>query len=137
MILLRILGYLWASPNTIISLLIALTLYFPKSIRFRHGYIHITPLFGLKPKGLDTDGDGTLDFFTGGQSFGGAMQFFRLKTPSARLQSHEEHHSVQGMILGPFFGPAYLIASLIAALSGKHFYRHNWFEKNARENEKG
>jgi hypothetical protein len=45
---------------------------------------------------------------------------------------HELVHVRQFEALGVFFLPAYLLASLWAALRGRHFYRDNFFEADAR-----
>jgi hypothetical protein len=45
---------------------------------------------------------------------------------------HEFAHVRQFERLGVFFLPAYLLASAWAALRGRHFYRDNYFEIEAR-----
>ena len=45
---------------------------------------------------------------------------------------HELVHVRQFEALGVFFLPAYLLASLWAAVRGRHFYRDNFFEADAR-----
>ncbi len=45
---------------------------------------------------------------------------------------HELVHVRQFETLGVFFLPAYLLASAWAALRGRHFYRDNYFEVEAR-----
>lgn len=48
------------------------------------------------------------------------------------VRDHEQAHVRQAEIWGPAFIPAYLLASLLAWLSGAHYYRDNWFERDAR-----
>ena len=48
-----------------------------------------------------------------------------------RCRAHELAHVRQVERWGPFFLPAYLAASLWAHLSGRHYYRDNWFEVDA------
>ena len=47
-------------------------------------------------------------------------------------RKHEQAHVRQVEIWGPAFIPVYLFASLVAWLQGKHYYRDNWFELDAR-----
>jgi hypothetical protein len=47
----------------------------------------------------------------------------------AVARDHEQVHVRQVEIWGAAFIPAYVAASAWAALSGKHYYRDNWFEK--------
>jgi hypothetical protein len=48
--------------------------------------------------------------------------------------AHERQHVRQAEKWGFAFIPAYLLASLWAILKGRHYYRDNWFEKDARRN---
>lgn len=48
-----------------------------------------------------------------------------------RTRAHERAHVRQCEQWGPLFLPAYLAASVIAALGRGHYYRDNWFEKEA------
>ena len=41
--MIRFLGYLWALPNTLLGVLMALTVYFPKMVRWRDGALEIVP----------------------------------------------------------------------------------------------
>ncbi len=47
-------------------------------------------------------------------------------------RDHEQVHVRQAERWGPLFLPAYVAASLWAFLAGRHFYRDNWFEIDAR-----
>lgn len=52
-----------------------------------------------------------------------------------RTRVHERVHVRQYATWGPFFLPAYFMASLFAALRGRHYYRDNRFERDARAGE--
>jgi len=52
-----------------------------------------------------------------------------------RTRAHERVHVRQYEQWGPFFLPAYFTASLVAAARGRHYYRDNPFEREAREME--
>jgi hypothetical protein len=52
-----------------------------------------------------------------------------------QTRSHELAHVRQAERWGPLFVPAYLTASAWAWLSGRHYYRDNWFERDARRSE--
>jgi len=49
-----------------------------------------------------------------------------------RTRAHERVHVRQYERWGPFFLPAYLAAALLAAAGGRHYYRDNCFEREAR-----
>ncbi len=46
-------------------------------------------------------------------------------------RDHERVHVRQCRRWGPFFLPAYLAASALARVRGRHFYRDNFFEREA------
>ena len=48
------------------------------------------------------------------------------------LRDHEQAHVRQVERWGPAFIPAYLAASVLAWSRGEHYYRDNWFERDAR-----
>ena len=48
------------------------------------------------------------------------------------LRDHEQAHVRQAERWGPVFIPAYLAASMLAWSRGGHYYRDNWFERDAR-----
>jgi hypothetical protein len=48
-----------------------------------------------------------------------------------RTRPHERVHVRQCEQWGPFFVLAYLLASMAASWRGGHYYRDNWFEKDA------
>jgi len=47
-------------------------------------------------------------------------------------REHEQAHVRQVEHWGFAFIPAYLLASLLAWSRGEHYYRDNWFERDAR-----
>jgi hypothetical protein len=47
-------------------------------------------------------------------------------------RDHEQAHVRQVELWGIAFIPAYLLASLLAWTRGEHYYRDNWFERDAR-----
>ncbi len=47
-------------------------------------------------------------------------------------RDHEQAHVRQVERWGPAFIPAYLLASVLAWRRGEHYYRDNWFERDAR-----
>jgi hypothetical protein len=48
-------------------------------------------------------------------------------------RDHEQAHIRQVERWGAAFIPAYLLASLLAWRQGGHYYRDNWFERDARQ----
>jgi hypothetical protein len=48
-----------------------------------------------------------------------------------RTRAHERAHVRQCEQWGPLFIPAYVLASMAAAFRGGHYYRDNWFEREA------
>jgi hypothetical protein len=53
-----------------------------------------------------------------------------------RCRAHELAHVRQAERWGPLFLPGYLAASVWAWLRGRHYYRDNWFERDARRQER-
>jgi len=121
-----LLAYAWASPYTVLGLLI--------------GGI------GLCSGGKVQRHGGALEFYDGGVrwlvrhsplgEFTLAITFGHtiLGQTSSALdisRNHEWVHVRQYERWGPFFGPAYLLASLYMWIRGAHPYRDNPFEKAA------
>ncbi len=122
----QIFGILWASPYTLLGLVI--------------GGI------GLCTGGRVQLRDGVVEFHGGavawfvrrlpGGSFAMAITFGHavLGRTEAALdisRSHERVHVAQYARWGPLFGPAYLLCSLVLWLRGKDAYRDNPFERDA------
>ena len=122
----RCAAYAWASPNTIIGLMLGL----------------LVILFG----GCGRLRQGVLEF--GGGKLGHHMA--RLRPPFAfaaitlghtvlgldhdtlaAVRAHEQVHVRQYERWGPLFVPAYLLSSLVELLRGRRPYLDNWFEREA------
>ena len=129
--LLLFLGHLWALPHSLFGFLLCITVYWPKSIRFRSGAIEVVVYKDhLIPKGLD-------NFRTGGQTHGAFMFFADERCrDDVGLNSHERVHILQTMIFGGVLYPLlYGLSCLIGLLRGKSAtmaYWDNWFERWAR-----
>jgi hypothetical protein len=48
-----------------------------------------------------------------------------------RTRAHERAHVRQCEAWGPLFIPAYVMASIVVAVTGRHYYRDNRFEREA------
>ena len=121
----RVLSYLWASPNTAIGLV--LCTYGVASgakIQFRDGVVEC---YGA--------GIGQIlrsRIFRAQALTLGHVVLARGPVSLDAFRTHELVHVRQYEQLGPFFLPAYALASLYAAITGRHFYRDNVFEVDAR-----
>ncbi len=119
----RIHQYLWALPNTIIGLLLALA-YLPKSARWHKGVLefHVRWIF---PWWTTVVGQtwGCVVVYRPRRDTGGP--------PGLELQRHERQHVVQGLRWGPLFLLAYPVMCLVALVRGKRPYRDCWFELDA------
>ncbi|HEX4965468.1 MAG TPA: hypothetical protein VF173_31950 [Thermoanaerobaculia bacterium] len=118
----KILGYLWAGPTTLLGLLAVLL---TTSTRGRF----------LVREGILGAWGGFAKWFlsrVGARAM--TLGHVVIARGSAELDStwnHEREHVRQVELWGPFFIPAYLLASVWAALRGGHYYRDNWFERDA------
>ena len=120
----RFLKYTWAAPTTLVGLLAgAFTLVFGRPRPASPGGARI-------PRRLLHAGwpnDGSFSAMTLGHVIIGrdalCLEFCR---------KHEQAHVRQVERWGPAFIPAYLLASLLAWRRGEHYYRDNWFERNAQ-----
>lgn len=126
-IILCLFFYLWALPNTLIGLILALInhLYGGKTALV-HGVLEIHGRFTIFfLKRFIPLGGRTLALTIGHVVLG--MDQNTLE----RTRDHERIHVRQSERFGIFFFPLYFIATLIAWLRGEHPYRDNWFEKEA------
>ncbi len=116
--------YLWAAPTTSVGLLaLGLTLLTRGRARRRAGVIEVWGGFAtsmLESRAFSAEAM-TLGHVVLGRT-AGALE---------RCRGHELAHVRQAERWGPLFLPAYLAASLWAHLSGRHYYRDNWFEVDA------
>jgi len=141
--LVRFLGYVWSLPHTLFGVLLLLTVYFPKRVRWSEGALDVVVRWHLIPKGMDKTGDGDLDdpedFVTGGQTHGIIIFYAdEYQAQRQRLRCHERIHVLQCMIFGGLLYPLlYGLSSMAAAFSGDDYYRDNHFEVWARAWEGG
>lgn len=121
---LRVLGYLWTSPNTLIGL--AFVLAAGGRARIFRGV-------------LEVHGPGVRWLLARMTPAGSTVQAFALGhvvlggDPDAlqRTRVHEAVHVRQYERWGPLFLPAYFLASLLTALRGRDPYLDNPFERAA------
>ena len=119
----RIAGYTWAAPTTALGLLAgALALSSGGKAQWRRGAVEFHGGFATwfaEQIGFDA--------MTLGHAILG-RDTFSLEL----VRDHEQAHVRQAERWGPFFIPAYLAASVLAWRRGGHYYRDNWFERDAR-----
>jgi hypothetical protein len=121
--------YVWASPATIIGLLVALLVKLQGgSVNVVRGVIEVHGGFLTK---LLSD---RLPWL--GSSMAMTLGHVVLSTDADCLECtrrHERVHVRQYERWGPFFLPAYFLSSLVALLRGRHPYFDNMFEREAFE----
>jgi hypothetical protein len=124
---LRVVGYVWALPVTLVGGVLALAALATGGRMFVHSGVleaygglaapllrHLVPLRG----GASAM---TLGHVVLGRD-AGCLQ---------RTRVHERVHVVQYEWLGVCFVPVYAAACVLAAIRGGHYYRDNWFERQA------
>jgi hypothetical protein len=114
--MMKILGYIWALPCTLVGLVVALVC-LPKGLpRWHDGAIEL-PVRYCIPR------------FAIAQTWG----FLILHREDYRrsIRIHEGVHVRQYLALGPLFLILYPLASLLAVMRGDDAYRGNWFEVQA------
>jgi hypothetical protein len=124
---LKLLAYLWASPNTLLGLLIAS----PDLLTHRRfqriaGVIEIEGPWVcllLRRAVLLKGGARAITF--------GHVVLGRSREVLDLTRDHERVHVAQYERWGPLFIPAYLLASVAARLRGGHPYLDNRFEREA------
>jgi hypothetical protein len=117
------LRYTWAAPTTLVGLVAgALTLCTGGRVQRRRGALEFHG--GFSRWAAEKCGFSAI---TLGHAIHGrdpwCLEFCR---------EHEQAHVRQVERWGPAFIPAYLLASLLAWRRGEHYYRDNWFERDAR-----
>lgn len=125
------LGWLWCLPITALGVLACLVGGAKLRRVGRDGVLHFVAHKGITAAFFKRFG---FIAFTWGACICFADESF---STDERLLRHELRHVVQGMWLGPFHPIAYGLASLWAVLRGRHAYRDNWFEVDARKAEGG
>ncbi len=125
---LRLLAILWASPYTLVGLLLgAVGLCTGGHAQVRRGVIEF---YGGGVKWL------LRQFFFGKGAMAFTLGHTVLGQTDAALditREHERVHVRQYERWGPFMGPAYLGCSLVLRIVGKRPYRDNPFERQAFE----
>lgn len=121
----RRLLYLWAAPTTLIGLALgAGALLTGGYVRRRGGTLEFHG--GWLDKLLAATPAGATAMTVGHVILG------RHQEGLDRCRAHELIHVRQAELFGPLFIPAYFAASAWALLRGRHLYRDNWFEVDAR-----
>jgi hypothetical protein len=120
----RILARLWASPMTLIGLVVG-------------GFTLITGGGGQLKCGVwEFYGGFARSFLTWRLVGAKAMTLGHVIIGRDRIcldneRDHERAHVRQAEIWGPLFLPAYLAASAVAFMTGRDYYNDNWFEIDA------
>ncbi|HEX7069752.1 MAG TPA: hypothetical protein VF190_03055 [Rhodothermales bacterium] len=129
--LLRPLRYVWALPNTLVGLIVALlALLAGGRTRRKSGVLEVqggAPAWLLRHMVPLRGGAAAITL--------GHVIIARDERELERTRAHERVHVRQAECWGPLFIPAYVVASLIAVLRGGNAYRDNVFEVEAREGE--
>lgn len=121
----RWLVYVWAAPTTLIGLLLGgLALLTGGHVHRRGGTLEFHG--GWLGKLLAATPAGATAMTVGHVILGRHIEGLD------RCRAHELVHVRQAETLGPLFIPAYFAASAWAWLRGRHLYRDNWFEVDAR-----
>ena len=124
---LRLIGYIWASPNTLIGLLGALAAY------ATGGHVRVVAGVLEVEGGITSRMLAAIPFLPSGAAAItlGHVVLAQRTMFSAMLRVHERVHVSQYEIWGPFFLPAYCVSSLWAYATGRDPYRDNVFEREA------
>jgi hypothetical protein len=126
----RVLAYAWASPATVLGLLLALLALRNGRVVIRAGVLEAHgPWLRWALTHLTIVGGGVAAITFGHVVLGrdaDALEWSR---------THERVHVAQYEQWGPFFLPAYAAASLWAFVRGGDFYLDNSFERAARAKE--
>ena len=121
--------YLWASPNTALGLLFAcIPLALGGRAAWRHGALEV-----CYRDTLADCGDRARNLPFRGIVFGHVILAVSAEELE-RIGPHERVHVAQYERWGPLFLPAYGLSSLWQVLHGRHPYRDNHFEVQARRN---
>ena len=126
-VVLRILAIIWASPYSLIGLILGMT----GLCTGGHAQIrgcHVVEFYGGSVKWLVTrlpHGQFTLAFTLGHTILGQSDASLDIS------RTHEMVHVRQFERWGPLMGPAYLLSSFVLWVSGRDPYRDNPFEREA------
>jgi hypothetical protein len=124
-------AYLWASPATLLGLLLAACAYSGSTRYRRHdGVLEVCGPRCARWLALPWYGSGQFAAITLGH-----VVLARDDIALGRCRAHERVHVAQYERWGVLLLPAYLIASAIAKLRGGDVYYDNYFEVQARATE--
>lgn len=116
----RLAAYAWASPNTLLGLLLGLAvLPWGGRARIVRGAVEFSAGIALRVR---------FDAICFGHAIIGVSD---AKLAAAR--DHEHVHVRQYETWGPFFLPAYAVSSAWQLLRGRSIYHDNYFERQARQ----
>jgi hypothetical protein len=115
--LIRLIGYLWASPNSLLGLLLALG---GRRWHIERGVLEVTGAWLPRLLGPRVEAI-TL----------GHVVLARHAGAMAQWREHERRHVRQYEWLGPLFLPTYLLLALYTALRGRRPYRDHPLERQA------
>jgi hypothetical protein len=119
----RLLRYAWAAPTTAVGLVAGtLTLLTAGRVQYRRGALEFHG--GFARWFADRFGFSAMTL--------GHVIIGRDPWCLDFCRDHEQAHVRQVERWGFAFIPAYLLASLLAWCQGAHYYRDNWFERDAR-----
>jgi hypothetical protein len=126
---LALLAYLWALPNTLLGLALALLSRLAGGVQAQKvcGVVEVYGPGVRRLLRLLRPAKPTIDALTLGH-----VVLACDRPTLERTRGHEAIHVRQYERWGPFFLPAYWIAGLLAARRGGDSYRDNPFEKQAR-----
>ena len=129
MSLLRLVQYLWTSPNTLLGLaMLPSALASRGEIRVVCGVLEVnSPLISSLFDRLLLRWGGTSAITLGHVVLGRSREALEV------TRMHERVHVRQYELWGPFFIPCYLLSSLLAYRRGKDPYLDNLFERKAYE----
>ncbi len=123
----QFLRYLWASPTTLVGLVLAISLLKRGRMALVDGVIEAhSPLLGLTLHRLTPLAGGAAAITLGHVVIGRNAQVLEA------TRAHERVHVRQYEMWGPLFVPAYCLAGLWALTRGRHPYFDNRFERHAR-----
>jgi hypothetical protein len=122
----RSLRYLWASPATLLGLVVAFALIGRGRASLVDGVVEAhSPLLGRALAALTPLAGGAAAITLGHVVIGRSARALEA------TRAHERVHVRQYETWGPFFIPAYFLAGLYELVRGRHPYYDNRFEREA------
>jgi hypothetical protein len=121
----RFFRYLWASPTTLVGLVVVVALVRRGRAAVVDGVIEAhSPTLGRALARLTPLAGGAAAITLGHVVIGRNARALEM------TRAHERAHVRQYEVWGPFFVPAYLLAGLYELLRGRHPYLDNYFERD-------